>query len=72
MLHDLIINPKKHSKKTDTMTKRGYNSVEKEFLAFAQDIAKYYPEALSNKNAFLNHMTQYIQQGLKDWLQTKK
>jgi hypothetical protein len=41
--------------------------IEREFVELAREIYTYYPEVLSDKDVFINHITEYIKKGLQDF-----
>jgi hypothetical protein len=64
-LTEMIISDRK--RKPSNAKKQSAHSIEKEFLAFAHDIAKYYPHYLQNKSEFISHLSKYITAGIKDY-----
>ena len=66
-LTEMIASTKGRKSAHNKSKKISGGSVEREFTQFATDIAKYYPEVLTNKEEFLNHISQYIKTGIKDF-----
>lgn len=68
---DMLMNGKIHRRKISNVASvmpATPQSIEREFVELAREIYNFYPEALVCKEDFLNHITEYIKKGLKEYI----
>jgi hypothetical protein len=70
----MLMNGKTFRRKTQTSATASVSPqpIEREFVDLAREIYNFYPEALVSKEDFLNHISEYIKKGLKDYILTKR